>query len=322
MKRLLGKNPHLKVLALALTIVLYFFVLAEKETTREFTVALDVGRVPSEHIVMNELPDVIVTVSGSARAFGRLPQDALRTVVIDVSSPDAQRRELRETDFNLPRQLRVESIAPRWIELDVEQLVDRELPIRPVVRGTPARGYEASDPVTTPDRIVVTAPESYFPELDAIFTEGIDITGAAADVVRRVGLSVQRPFVTWPADTRVEVRIAVGTVVETKTLEGVPLLITGPQPERCAPDVDTLTVTVTGPKSLIDALGPTDLFAGVDCDTYVAQGAGLYAHEPHVKNLARGVTVVDIIPTVVRVRVSEATGTSNNADDDTDGDDR
>lgn len=314
MKRLFTKNPHLKVLAFALTVVLYFFVLAEKETTREFTVEVDIGRVPAGFIVMNEIPDLTVQVSGSARAFGRLDPEALRTITIDVADPEAQRREIREADFGLPRHFRVASIVPRWVDLEVEELEERELPVRPVVRGTPARGYEASDPVTTPDRIAVTAPSSYFPDLDAIFTEGIDITGASAPVSRSVGLSVQRPYVTWPPDTRVRVHIDVVTVVETRTIEGVGMLITGPHAARCWVNVGSIAVTVTGPKTLVDTIEPSEIFAGVDCDAFVQLGPGVYTPEPIVKNLARGITVVETVPALVQLTVAPDEGDGGSDD--------
>lgn len=304
MSRFVGNNMHLKVLAFTLTVVLYFFVLAEKETTREFTVALEIGRVPAQHVVLSDLPDVTVTISGSARAFGRLDSEALRSMVIDVRDPDMQRREIREADLDLPRSFTVESIVPRWVELDLDELVSRDLPIHPVVRGNPARGFEASDPVATPDRLTVSAPSSYFPEFDALFTEGVDITGADAPVARSVGLSIQRPFVTFPPDTRVEVTVDVETVVETRTIERVRVIMTGPA-ELCAVDQTSIAVTVTGPKTLVDAIDPTDIFASVDCEEHAVRGAGMYTPTPSLKNLPSGVTVVESMPALLQLTVHE-----------------
>lgn len=304
MRRLFGKNLHLKVLAFTLTVVLYFFVLAEKETTREFTVALEVGRVPAQHVVLNDLPDVTVTISGSARAFGRLDSEALRTLTIDIRDPDTRRREIREADLGLNRAFTIESIAPRWVTIELDELVERELPVSPVVRGTPAPGFEASDPVATPDTLMVSAPSSYFPDFDTIFTESIDITGADAPVARRVGLSIQRPFVTSPPDTRIEVTVDVVTLVETRTIERVRVLLTGPSASRCAVDVTSVAITVTGPKTLVDAIDRTDIFASVDCTALVEQGPGVYTPAPAVKNLPRGVSVVESVPTLLQLTVA------------------
>lgn len=304
MKQLLATNGHLKVLAFTLTVVLYFFVLAEKETTREFTVDVTVGRVPAQHVVLNDLPDVTVTISGSTRAFGRLDSEALRKMTIDIVDPTMRRREIREADLGLPRSFTIRSIVPRWVEIDIDELVERELPIHPVVRGTPARGFEARDPIATPPTLTVSAPSSYFPEFEAIFTESIDITGASEPVARSVGLSIQRPFVTMPPETRIEVTVDVVTVVETRTIERVRVLVTGPNASRCAVDLTSVAVTVTGPKTLVDAIEAGDIFASIDCETLAAAGAGVYTPEPVVKNLPRGVTVVEIVPTVLQLTVT------------------
>ncbi len=303
MKRILGNNPHLKVLAFTLTIVLYFFVVAEKETSRDFTVALTVGAVPAEYVVLNALPDVVVTLRGGARAFARIDQDALRNLTIDITDPDTDRREIREADLELPGHFTIVSIAPRWVAVDMERMVTRELPIRAVVRGTPARGFEANDPVATPSRLTVSAPESYFPEFDSVFTESIDINGADAPVQRTVAPSIQRPYVSYPLDTTISVRVEIATVVETRTIEGVPIMITGPTAQRCSLDAASLSVIVTGPKSLIDALDAHDLFAGVDCLEFSDLGPGIYLPDPAIKNLAAGIEVVEVIPSTLRLTV-------------------
>lgn len=303
MSKLFRENLHLKVLAFTLTVVLYFFVLSEKETTREFTLEVTVGSVPSEYVVLNDLPDITVSLRGGPRAFARLDNDALRTLVIDVSDPEITRREIREADLDLPPHLTVETIAPRWVNVEIDRLESRSLPVRPIVRGTPARGFEATDPVVTPDHISVSAPSSYFPEFEAVFTEGIDITGENAPVVRNVGLSIQRPYVSYPPGTSIDVAIDITAIYDTRSLTAVPIMLTGPSASRCATDVTSISVTVTGPKTLVEGLDSHDVFASIDCAEYANQGEGVYLHEPSIKNLARGIDVIETVPEVVTLRV-------------------
>ncbi|MFT6399926.1 MAG: YbbR domain-containing protein, partial [Bradymonadia bacterium] len=258
---MLGKNGHLKVLALTLTIVLHFFVLAEQETTRVLTLAVEVGSVPAGHVVLNELPDVQVTIRGSARGFAQLDEDELRRVVINVNDVQERRREIRQADLGLASHFDVEAVSPRWVDLVIDELVEREVPIRAVIRGTPARGYEATDPTVDPEFVIVSAPSSYFPDFDAVFTEGIDIQNLDHPLTQEVDLSIQRPYVTFADDPTVNVTINVETVIETRTLEGVALRVAGPQSDRCSVDVHSIAVTVSGPKTLVDALEPRSIFA-------------------------------------------------------------
>lgn len=301
---MLGNNGHLKVLALTLTIVLHFFVLAEKETTRELTLAVETGTVPPGYVVLNEHPDIRVTIRGSARAFARLDEDALRRVVINVNDVEEERREIRETDLGLPSHFSVEAVSPRWIELELDELVERELPIRAVIRGTPARGFEATDPMVVPPTILVNAPSSYFPEFDAVFTEGVDIQNLDRPLTERVRLSIQRPYVTFPDDTVINVTLNVEALIESRTLEGVALRVTGPDSDLCSVDVHSIAVTVVGPKTLVDALEPRSILATVHCSTFADQGPGVYTPVPTIKNLAEPMEVESTDPQVLQLEVS------------------
>lgn len=301
---MLGNNAHLKILALTLTVVLHFFVLAEKETTRELTLAVEVGSVPPGHVVLNELPDVRVTIRGSARAFARLDEDALRRVIINVHDADEERREIREADLGLPTHFHVEALSPRWVELELDEIIERELPIRAVIRGTPARGFEATDPMVDPPNIVVSAPSSYFPEFSEIFTEGIDIQNLDHPLTAEVDLSIQRPYVTFPDDAPINVTLNVTALMESRTLEGVALRITGPDSDRCSVDVHSIAVTVAGPKTLVDALEPRSILATVQCSNFSVQGPGLYTPAPTIKNLAEPMVVESTDPQVLQLEVA------------------
>ena len=301
----LGNNGHLKLLALTLTIVLHFFVLAEKETTRELTLAVEIGSAPAGYVALNEAPNVRVTIRGSARAFARLDEDALRRVIINVNDVEEERREIRETDLGLPSHFDVEAVSPRWVELELDEIVERELPIRAVIRGTPARGFEATDPMVSPPTIIVSAPSSYFPEFDAVFTEGIDIQNLDHPLTQDVDLSIQRPYVTFPDDTEISVTLNVAALIESRTLEGVALRVTGPDSDLCSVDVHSISVTVAGPKTLVDALEPRSILATVHCSTFAEQGPGLYTPAPTIKNLAESMIVESTDPQVLQLEVSE-----------------
>ncbi|MCB9519373.1 MAG: YbbR-like domain-containing protein [Myxococcales bacterium] len=306
MRRLLGENPHLKVLALTLTTLLYLFVVGERAAVRSFTLSVRVGHLPPETVVLNELPTIRVNARGSARAFARLDAEALRTVSIDIDDTSQARWEIRESDLGLPSSIAVESITPRWLDLEFDHLETRTLPVRTVVRGTPARGFEASAVTPTPSEILVSAPASYFPDFDAVFTDSVDISGADGPVDRTVGLAIPRPYVTFPDTDQIQVSIEVDAIVETRTLDGVPMLVSGPVAARCSLDVASISVTVTGPKTVVDELEPHEIFAAIECGPLVEQGAGVYTPEPSVKNLPATVRVVETRPSALRLTVSPA----------------
>jgi hypothetical protein len=302
-RRWLTENPHLKALALTLTVLLYASVVGEKTAVREYTLNTRIGHLPADTVVLNELPPVRVAVRANARAFARLEAEAPRVVTVNIDDPTQERWEVRASDIGMPRHVTVESIYPRWIPLEIDVLEQRSLPVRAVVRGQPARGFEASTASVEPQQLAVLAPTSYFADLDAVFTDALDISGATGTVVADVGLAIQRPYVTFPERSSVQVTVNVSAVVETRTLDGIPMLVSGRDAARCVVDVDTVTVSVTGPKTVVDALDPADLFAAVECSAFAEQGAGIYTPTPSIKNLPASVTVVDLVPAALRLTV-------------------
>ncbi len=133
----------------------------------------------------------------------------------------------------------------------------------------------------------------------------IDIQNLDHPLTQEVDLSIQRPYVTFPDEPVVNVTLNVETVLKTTTLEGVALRVTGPESERCSVDVHSVSVTISGPKTLVDALEPRSIFATVNCSIYSAQGPGLYLPEPQIKNLAAPMAVVTTDPLTLQLEVAE-----------------
>lgn len=297
------RSLPLHLVSFVLTFVLFVLVSSDTLRTETITVDLQVGTVPPGYVLLNELPDVRVTVQGTARAFSRLRATDIRAVPVNVS-PDQQRWEVRSSSLGIPSGLQVLSIEPATVDLVVDQIVETEVPVRANIRGRTAPGYEISETVIEPSTIRVRAPSRYFPELDAVFTETIDLEDAAETFSRDVPISFQQPFVvTDPANIQIRVSFRIDAVEDTRILEDVQLIVPGSQASRCSLDFNTIRVTVRGPKTLTDRLDPSQVFASVDCATVFENGTGRFWVTPSVKNV-RPLEVVDVSPADVLVTVT------------------
>lgn len=302
MKELLTKNLHLKVISLTLTLTLFSFVLAENETEREFTLEPEIVDLPPNHLVLNELGEITVRLAGTRRGFARFDVEAFRRFPVAIERPDVSRLEIRASDLNIPSHLEVVAIDPPWLAIDLDQLVTRELRVRENLRGTPARGFEIGEIRVEPQTIAVTAPSTYFPELAAAFTDTIDLAGTRSTIREQVGLSFQRPFINY-ADEPVWVTIVIDAEVQERVLEEVPLRVVNGD-NRCTSAQASVRLSVVGPKTVVDALDPTIVFATVDCAEYVARGAGQHVASPSVKNLEQAVEVAEVLPNEILVTVT------------------
>lgn len=300
MKRLTGGNLHLKLLSFILTLTLFFFVLAENRKTRVYRVSVDIHDIPSGWVLMETPSDVRLSVQGTARAFSRLDPESLRTVAIGPIQPGQRTWDLRVEDFGLPPGLQIVDMEPEQVVLSLDEIDERELPINVNLRGRLPDGLELLAAFVEPESITVSAPRSYFPDFDEVFTEAIDLSSISGPVRRRVGLALQRQFVSYDRSTEIVVTVDVG-LVEAETTLDIPVQIVGAG--GCTAERSTLSLSLRGPDRIVASAAALGILATVDCDALAAGGEGVYVEAPTIRNLPASIEIVTVIPREIRVTV-------------------
>ncbi|MCA9300210.1 MAG: YbbR-like domain-containing protein [Phycisphaerales bacterium] len=313
MKWLFG-NAHLKVIAFILTLTLYSFVMAEKQTTNVYVVDLLEGDTPPGHVLQQDLPDVNVTVTGPTRVFARLDSRELESLQLRPFRSGQTSYTINSTDFRLPSGLEVVEIRPQVIAVRLERLVDVDLPIQINTRGRPSRGYEVTSRTVSPATIRVTAPESYVEQMDAIFTETVDLTGRTESFEDVVALLTPDRFITYDATVDISVAVQIEPLVEERDLTDLPIRLLGPEPpglDIAVPDA-TVSVHVVGPVAAFDRLEAQGIYAGVnmaqvDFSAYAQETLDGAANQPatlEIRGLPDSVEVVQIQPAEVLLVVT------------------
>ncbi len=85
------------------------------------------------------------------------------------------------------RPVQIVSISPRTVNLTLEPLASRELPINLVQRGTPAVGFLAEDPILSQTTVTVSGPESLVNKVKEVRAQ-LDINQASETINRTVNL--------------------------------------------------------------------------------------------------------------------------------------
>ena len=90
-----------KIVSIVMGLVLYLFVMQEKEGDLTFTVPVRVGAQPPNHVLLTEVPEIQVTIAGRNRNLARLEDSGLSELVLRFDAPVTHRR-LNASDFDLP----------------------------------------------------------------------------------------------------------------------------------------------------------------------------------------------------------------------------
>jgi YbbR domain-containing protein len=118
--------------------------------------------------------------------------------------------EVKPEHLNLPRDVRVTSLAPPIVSVIINRIRHKSVAIRPNIVGEPAQGYRMEAAIPNPRTVEVEGAESEVRGLDAIPTEPVDVAGKKESFLQQVALAgTGRPTVLPLRNVLVEVRVRI-----------------------------------------------------------------------------------------------------------------
>jgi YbbR domain-containing protein len=185
----------------------------------------------------------------------------------------------------------------------------RSIPVRPIVVGTPAVGFEVASISVEPLVVTIEGDVDNIAPLEFADTAPITLTGVSSDVT--VDTALELPDgVQAPDLTTVRVVVAMRAVNESRTFNAG-LVLVGVRPDRTYDlSVDRVLVTIGGPVAELDRLSGTNLVLTLDVtglDTGTQQVTA-------TANLTTGLTLIAATPNPISVTIgvpaTTAPGTS------------
>lgn len=274
-RKIFVEDWSLKLLALAITLILWFAVTGQnKPLTIRTGVQLNLIR-PTNLDISNDPPRTVeVVLRGSRPNLQSLsPLDLVATV--DVSDQPAGERVIRLTldrvAMQLPDGVKIESFQPSTIPIRLEPRIEREIPVEVKTDGTPADGYEVYGVNPAQPTVRVRGPASRVEAIQKAPTETISLSGRKESfTVSRVAIDIFDPKIEV-LEPLVDLTIDVGERRIEKIFSGVAVRsITGINVSPA-----TAEVTLSGPVSLLSELRPEDVYVVVDLSNAVGSVAGL-----------------------------------------------
>ena len=187
MLRWLATNLRTFILAFALALAVWVSAVtaANPDETRTFPNSIPiefVGQDPAL-IFKGQVPRQIqLTLRAPSSVWEQLTseKDAVY-VLVDLSGLGAGTYRLDVQVQIQVRPVRIISFSPEQIDLTLEKLVTRSLPVTLSLTSTPATGYQAGDAALDPAEVIVSGPESLV-ELVASVGVTLDLTDLRQDV--------------------------------------------------------------------------------------------------------------------------------------------
>jgi hypothetical protein len=258
-RALLFEDWTLKTLALLITLGLWYAV-----TTQRAPATLRLHNLPLEFVlpenveIGNDPTKVVeVTLQGSR---GKLDEMNVANLVAraDVTALRPGDRVARLSDsvrMDLPEDVRIIEVTPRSVTLHLETVVERDVPVEARFEGELPVGFHRKGVTVTPERVRVRGPESHVNELERAYTETISLTEMRENQPpQQVAVDIPDHKVT-PLDATVSVRVEVVEEQTERRFTSVPVRT----PSGAAASPSTASITLRGPRSVVESLKPEDV---------------------------------------------------------------
>jgi YbbR domain-containing protein len=204
----------IKLLSLFFALILWFFVMGEQNLEKGFAVPVELSNLPEGLIVSNDVPSLLdVRISGPRTVLMNLQQDDL-AINIDLKglSPGITSYKRLEELFSLSRNLNVTRISPSIIDVRIERVRAKRVPVKVVLEGEPPSGFEVISVSAKPSHVTVSGAGSELKNISEILTEPILISEVKTDFAQMVPLDYVGKFTSLKDDKNVDVTVTITPV--------------------------------------------------------------------------------------------------------------
>ena len=268
----LTENLPLKAVSLALAVGLWFVIAGDTMSEIGLGVPLELRNFPAQlELTGDPVNSVEVRLRASPGIIHGLgPGDV--SAQIDLTGTGEGERIVHMTadSIRVPFGVTVLKISPAILTLKFERTMQKTVPIRPRLAGTPGEGYEAAEPASQPAEIQIAGPRSRVQQVESAFTEPVSVEGARTAIVADRNIGLQDPLLRLLGNPRVRVTVPIREVQETRTLDGLAISVRG---SDALVHPQTVRIVVEGPASAVRRLSAADLKPYVDATTLEAAGS-------------------------------------------------
>lgn len=253
-------NWPLKLLSMALAFTIWVSVTGEQSVLQDFAVPLDI-QLPQTRILTSTPPTTVTVRLRGAESRMRRLETVPMELRVDLmeASPGVQDVQLTRPDLRgVPRGVEVDFIEPDRLRLIVDQRAQRELPVEPVFLGQPPEGFAFYGAQVEPDRLLVEGPEGDVEPLELLSTNPIRLDMRRESFSIRVSAVPEAPTVRVVDPRPLEVRVEIDTTPVDRKFENLAVELVG-QVYLTRVSPATLSLALSGPRALVDAIVPDQI---------------------------------------------------------------
>lgn len=219
------KNWALKALSFFFAIFLWYFVVGEDKVDMTVRIPVEIINLPHNLVISNQFKkELEVAVSGPRGLIrGISRQDVSRSVDLSKATSGTEVIHNELDSIRFPRGVRVLRIQPANIILLLDRLIQKNLMIKYITRGSPASNHELVSILLDPPSITLTGPQAVLDSEKFLTTTPIDISGLNGPSLRQVSLDLKTSIANLIGESVVTARITIKGKTAERVIPSVPV---------------------------------------------------------------------------------------------------
>lgn len=213
MFKLLTENWTLKLISLVFALVLWMFIMGERRQEVGYRVPLELQNIPAGLMIANEVPSLVdVRVSGPRTLLMKVADGDI-SIAVDLTDlkPGLTTFKRLEERLNLPSGLRVTRLSPSFIDLKLERIKQKSVPIKIALVGEPLEGAQVGRVRANPAKVVVEGAESELKSVHEVTTEPVELDGVNESFSLIVPLVHRGTYTHFKEEKTTEVQVEIQT---------------------------------------------------------------------------------------------------------------
>ena len=227
----LFNNWPLKLLALALGIGLWVFVVGQEKGEVSVKVPVVFTNIPKDMVVVGDvISELDVRLYGSRNLLARANKGSMsKRVSLAGLKSGVHEFQASAEGLHLPPGITVHRVTPARFSIKLAKRVSREVPVRPVIKGDPPAGMEVGEVSFKPDKVRILGAQEELKDLDWIWTVPIKAEGLKGENKLTVELRIPEGRALTLDPPKVEV------ILKLKPKEKAPPASEADKPENPEP---------------------------------------------------------------------------------------
>ncbi|MBW6512386.1 MAG: YbbR-like domain-containing protein [Desulfuromonadaceae bacterium] len=215
MVKIIMENWFLKLLSLTFAVILWFFVMGEQRLEQGYSASLQLRNIPKGLMIANDVPSTIdVRISGPRTLLMNLKPSEVR-LSVDLTGLKAGVTSFKrlEEQLNLPTALKVTRLSPPVIDVRLEAIQKKIIPVRVILKGELPAVANIGGVYPNPAQVEIEGAKSELKKINEAVTDPVEIDGAMADVETSVALIPLGQYVSFSQKQNIQVKVAI--IVDT-----------------------------------------------------------------------------------------------------------